>query len=144
MFIYGVRKSLVSFEFIVLLLIIFDFQLVFFEELNTRIINGMSFWPGIAPAVAFLLYWKIYFPEKDKDNVIRDFPEKNRLYITNIVGISYYFLFYFIFCSTFFYDSLIEVGGARYFPVLSLVGIIICLLQATIAGFMINIIIRDN
>lgn len=143
--VYFCRKLFLSLEFILLLiwrLFLTNYHSNFFDKIDNVILsNNSSIISGII-GVFCTLVWLMFFPPLDKTNAIKSFKYKNKIYITNVVSITYAIIFNFLLICSFFHKNAILIFGERYLTV-ALVGNLILILSMSINILIVNIYLRD-
>ena len=77
--VYFFRKVILSFEFILILFMYSGYKASWIENINSLIIEKMNVAVFI-PSIFILLFWKLFFPESDKDgSIMKHFPETNSI-----------------------------------------------------------------
>ena len=143
--IYFLRKLFISFEFLLILLFyILRLEFESFKILNKFLIeNSISIISFTLAPYSFLI-WKSYFPDKDTNNVLKNFDKKKDLYLTNAISI-FYFL---IFALLLLLAKVFEASGVLIFnknlAILAVAGLIIVLLSIAVNVLMLNLIFRDH
>lgn len=145
MMLYLIRKTIISFEFLILVLFFTcDLDSAFLKILNGFVVAQSLLILSIASPAFFFLIWKAFFPEKDDRNVIKGFLEKEKLYLINVVAIFYYVLFSMLIFLSNFYKSFHPKNLPLNYPAMALFGIIVLLATMGINHLYINIILRDR
>lgn len=122
---------------------LYNLDLEIIHMTNKLIIKNFNSYALLAPGIFCIWFWKLFFPDQDTTNVIKKFPNKNNLYITNCIMFFYYVLFYTMSGLSVFYKGLSIWGFPRNYPVYRVMGLIIIFFMLLLNSIRFNLIIRD-
>ncbi|CBW25688.1 putative membrane protein [Halobacteriovorax marinus SJ] len=115
-----------------------------FNLVNKKIIEHNDKLLGISSSSFILIQIGVLFPFKDGANLMKGFPKKQELYETCLAGALHYILFSLLLVASFFHEVIVKIGVNKYYPIVSVFGLLVLIITTGMAFIHVNILLRDS